>query len=126
METPPSRTGVGEPIFDAVDNIVNWPSFVFRPEYEGRALTSKYKCHTLPTGVTPVPIDMDTNTRIIKNWGFHYNGWNAPNMTMKDTVHSENKPYCRNYVPDHHHIGTGIAVQELFPEKRKGCLDVST
>ena len=44
---------------------------------------------------------------------------------MENKVGSGNTFYCRNYVPDHHHIGTGIAAQELFPDKRKGCLDAS-
>ena len=73
---PPHNTQRDEPAFADIDNPGNWPSYCFRPTFNNRAKTSKYKDHQLPTGAVPFPKRTSDGKRITNTgWEFHYNGW---------------------------------------------------
>jgi len=63
----------GEPIFEDVDNLGNWPRYVYAPKF----MKTGGKCvhHSLPTGIVPIPVNATTNKRTVGNWEFDYNGW---------------------------------------------------
>ena len=91
-----------EPNFEEIDNPGNWPRYCFRPSFLGtsRSRSSKYKCHSLPTGAIPVPKNAD-GKRVMGDWTFHYDGWSNPD-----------KPYRR-----------GATTNNMFPNEMDGCLD---
>ena len=98
----PPKIEQGKPEFDLIDNPGKWSDFIFRPEFEtSRSVRGKYKGHFLPTGATPVPVGPD-GKRSQSGWEFFYNGWD--NEAKKGRSNS--------------------SCSELFPECRKGCLDV--
>jgi len=61
-----------------------------------------YSYHRQPTGATPVPADAN-GTRAVEDWQFHYKGWE------KD---------------DGYVYRSGATRENMFPDERKGCLDV--
>jgi hypothetical protein len=97
---PTNQPTRGEPEFVNVDNPGDWDRYIFKPTFEGRARTTKYKFHQLPTGARPVPKN-DNGLREEKGWSFHYKGWKA-----------ENKSYRR-----------GATMSDMFPKEMDGCLD---
>ena len=102
-EPPPVKTHKGEPEFESVDNPGDWNRFVFAPKFDTKG-TKRYKYHALPSGAMPVPPQEGNGARIDHLWEFFYQGWKKP----------ENLP------PDRH----GATLENLFPEQRKGSLDV--
>ena len=97
-QAPEPKVCQGEPPFDQVDNPGQWNSFCFRPKF---SRSKEYLFHTLPSGARPVAMDSSGN-RSINGWDFHYSTW------KHDSPES-----FRN----------GAITENLFPDKRKGCLD---
>ena len=93
----PSEPKNGQPVFSNVDNPGNWCQFTFRPEFNRG--NGPYKCHSLPTGVSPVAKNGD-GKRVEGGWEFYYDGWKSPKT---------------------HRLGS--LSDNLFPKSRKGELD---
>ena len=95
-----------EPDFQNLDNPGGWSDFVFRPVYKktGRGATANYQYvqHELPTGCTPLPKDAE-GKRTSAGWELHYDGWNTDRASLPRD---------------------GATVNNLFPEERRGCLDI--
>jgi hypothetical protein len=98
--SPIAQEARGEPKFEDVDNPGSWPQYCFRPVFNGRSNSARYKHHALPTGAIPVPKN-DEGIRKINGWSFHYNGW-----TNSGTPHRH-----------------GATTADMFPESMDGCLD---
>ena len=94
---PAPKTIKGEPSFIAVDNPGDWCEYTYRAEFDSKG---RYKHHTIPTGAVPVPLK--DGERKLGGWEFHYDGWE-----------SDNNNYRKHVTPDN-----------MFPQERKGCLDV--
>jgi hypothetical protein len=94
---PAPKGHKGEPEFTAVDNPGDWSQFTYRAEFDSKG---QYKHHTIPTGAVPVPLK--DGQRKLGDWEFHYGGWESPNDCFRKHVTPDN----------------------MFPEERKGCLDV--
>jgi hypothetical protein len=94
---PEPKTLKGEPAFSNVDNPGDWSQYTYRAEFDSKG---KYKHHTIPTGAVPVPLE--NGERKLGLWDFHYDGWKSSNS------------HHRKYVTD----------DNMFPDERKGCLDV--
>ena len=97
---PDPKTAQGEPDFTSVDNPGNWSDFTFRPQF--KTPSGPYICHALPTGATPVP-EMN-GKRMVNEWEFHYSGWTQPDGSTPNR--------------------SGATTHDLFPDCRKGTLDV--
>jgi hypothetical protein len=95
---PEPKTLKGEPAFSLVDNPGDWSQYTYRAEFDAKG---KYKHHMIPTGALPVPLE--NGERKLGEWKFYYEGWE----TSKNNC-------SRNYVTD----------DNMFPDERKGCLDV--
>lgn len=96
---PPVKVDKGEIPFDQVDNPGGWDEYYFRPKFNK---AGKYMGHYLPTGAKPVPKDENGN-RTCGGWTFHYDGFK-----------NEEFPYR-----------SGATTTNLFPEERKGFLDIN-
>lgn len=97
---PVTQEARGEPKFEDVDNPGSWPQYCYRPVFNGRSNTAKYKHHALPTGAIPVPKNAE-GIRKVNGWVFYYDGW-------------------VNVGPSHRH---GATTANMFPEELDGCLD---
>ncbi len=93
-----------EPLFQDVDNPVDWSLYTFRPMFETRS--GKYICNAMPAGAVPVPINAVTGKREEGGCEFIYQGWKQENPTRED---------CR----------FGATRENLFPTDRDIKLDVT-
>ena len=64
-----TKTGLGAPLLDEIDNQGHWNLYSFAPKYK----KGKYICHQTPAGAIVVPKDFDGG-RVVGNWKFHCNG----------------------------------------------------
>lgn len=96
---PPVKIDSGEIPFEHVDNPGGWDEYYFRPKFKN----GKYCGHYLPTGAKPVPVGDDNGNRTHGGWTFYYDGFK-----------NEEFPYR-----------SGATTANLFPEERKGFLDVN-
>src|SRR5210317_1896359 len=105
---PTADLEAGEPHYVQVDNPGRWPRYVYQPRFSGSKTQNnkKFLYHSQYSGARVVPettMEDGTKKRIIKGWEFHY----------------------QNVDP----IGDGTArggatTQEMFPDSRKGSMDV--
>ena len=100
---PTAQESRGEPKFEELDNPGSWPQYCFRPVFNGRSSSTKYRHHALPTGAIPVPKNDEGGRREYNGWTFHYNGWTNPG-------------------PSHRQ---GATMGNMFPEGTEGCLDAN-
>ena len=95
---PPMRAAANQLNFEDVDNPGEWNDYIFKPVFE----KGQYVRHELPTGCTPVPLDVN-GERKVGGWNFYYGGWKSERPPEK----------TRN----------GATPANLFPKERESTLD---